>query len=84
MNKDRLFADEKYTCGLRAAGVLVRDNMILVQRDKDGFVSQKDNCDVVLEWMPVEELRNVTVYPEFLKDEIYHLNEPIKHFVSKG
>lgn len=158
MNKDWLFADEKYTCGLRAAGVLVRDNMILVQRDKDGneyalpgghikigetleegliretmeemgvrikcsrllwseecfwewngrqahtivfyyqielcdeldipekggFVSQKDNCNVVLEWMPVEELKNVTVYPEFLKDEIYRLDEPIKHFVSKG
>ncbi len=158
MNKDWLFADEKYTCGLRAAGVLVRDNMILVQRDKGGneyalpgghikigetleegliretmeemgvrikckrllwseecfwewdgrqahtivfyyrielcdeldipenggFVSQKDNCNVVLEWMPVEELKNVTIYPEFLKDEIYRLDEPTKHFVSKG
>lgn len=48
------------------------------------FVSQKDNCNVVIGWMPVEEIQKVTIYPEFLKKEIYHLNEPIKHFVSKG
>ena len=36
MNKDWLFADDKYICGLRAAGVVIKDNMILVQRDKDG------------------------------------------------
>ena len=36
MNKDWLFADDKYICGLRTAGVVIKDNMILVQRDKDG------------------------------------------------
>ncbi len=156
MNKDWLFSGEGYTCGLRAAGILVKDNMILLQRDRGGseyalpgghikvgetlrdglvremaeetgaavkcarllwseesfwewngakahtiafyyrlelcgelkipetgeFVSQKDNCDVLLGWLPVEELRNVTVYPEFLKEEIYRLDGPIKHFVS--
>ena len=157
MNKDWLFADDKYTCGLRTVGVLVRDNKILVQRDKGGteyalpgghikigetledglaremmeetgaeikccrllwseesfwewngrqahtiafyylielcgelnipengeFVSHKDNCDVVLGWLPIDELKNVTVYPAFLKEEIYRLNGPIKHFISK-
>ena len=48
------------------------------------FVSQKDNCDVVIGWMPIEKIKEVTIYPEFLKEEIYHLDEPIKHFVSKG
>lgn len=155
MNKDRIFADDKYTCALRTAGVLIKDNMILVQKDKNsneyalpgghikigetsenalvreimeeigvrikctrllwseecfwewngkqahticfyyriefcdksdisenGFVPQKDNCNVVIGWLPVGELRNVNIYPEFLKEEIYHLNEPIKHFIS--
>ncbi len=47
------------------------------------FVSQKDNCNVILGWMPIEELKNITVYPTFLKDEIHNLNSEIKHFISK-
>lgn len=155
MGKDRLFSGGSYTCGLRAAGVLVKDNRILVQRDKggseyalpgghikigetledglireiaeetglavkctrllwseesfwewngrqahtvafyyliepcgdipgDGFVPQKDNSGVVIGWLPVAELKNTTVYPEFLKEEIYRLDGPIKHFISRG
>lgn len=48
------------------------------------FVSQKDNCDVVIGWMPIEKIQNITIYPEFLKEEIYHLDGPTKHFISKG
>ena len=48
------------------------------------FVSQKDNCNVLLGWMPIEEIQNVTIYPEFLKKEIFHLNDPMKHFGSRG
>lgn len=158
MDKDWIFTTEEYTCDLRVAAVLVKDNRILVQRDKDGseyalpgghvkigetleaglvretmeemgvqieckkllwseecfwewngrqahnisfyylievyngfeipdtgeFVSQKDNYDVVIGWMPIEQIQNVTIYPEFLKEEIYHLDGPMKHFVSKG
>ena len=158
MNKDWIFTTEEYICDLRTAAVLVKDNKILVQRDKDGneyalpgghvkigetleaglireimeemgvqieckkllwseecfwewngrqahnisfyylievcdgfeipdtgeFVSQKDNCNVVIGWMPIEQIQNVTIYPEFLKEEIYHLDGPVKHFVSKG
>lgn len=47
------------------------------------FVSQKDNCNVILGWMPIEELKNITIYPIFFKDEINNLNGEIKHFVSK-
>ena len=158
MNKDWIFTTEECICDLRTAAVLVKDNKILVQRDKDGneyalpgghvkigetleagliretmeemgvqieckkllwseecfwewngrqahnisfyylievcdgfeipdtgeFVSQKDNCNVVIGWMPIDQIQNVTIYPEFLKDEIYHLDGPMKHFVSKG
>ena len=157
MEKDFLFSGDDYTCGIRTVGVLIKDNRILVQREKDGnayalpgghikvgetlesgliremkeelgvetrcdrllwseesfwewngkraltiafyyqislreelaipesgeFVSQKDHCNVVLGWMPIEGLQKVTIYPMFLKHEIYHLNEPMKHFVSK-
>lgn len=158
MPKDWLFAADEYICDVRAAAVLIRDNKILVQRDREGreyalpgghikigetledglireameemgvqieckrllwseecfwewkgkqahnisfyylvelcghaeipdhgeFVSQKDNCDVVIGWMPIDALQNVTIYPEFIKKEIFHLDEPMKHFVSKG
>ncbi len=47
------------------------------------FVSQKDNCNIILGWMPIEKLKNITVYPTFLKDEIYDLDSEIKHFISK-
>lgn len=47
------------------------------------FVSQKENCDVVMGWIPIEEIQNVTIYPEFLKEEIHRLNDPMKHFVSR-
>ena len=158
MDKDWIFTTEEYICDLRAAAVLVKDNKILVQRDKDGneyalpgghvkigetleagliretmeemgvqieckkllwseecfwewngrqahnisfyylievcngfeipdtgeFVSQKDNCNVVIGWMPIDQIQNVTIYPEFIKKEIDHLDGPMKHFVSKG
>lgn len=158
MEKDWLFVTDEYICDLRTVAVLIKDEKILVQRDKNGseyalpgghikigetlenglireimeemgvqieckrllwseecfwewngkqahniafyylinlcddfdipdngeFVSQKDNCNVVIGWMPIDQLQNVTIYPEFLKKEIHHLNEPIKHFVSKG
>lgn len=51
--------------------------------ETDEFISQKDNCSVVLGWLPVEALESVTVYPDFLKKEIYHLDDPIKHFTTK-
>ncbi len=36
MDRDWLFTGDGYTCDLRAAGVLIRDHKILVQREKDG------------------------------------------------
>lgn len=51
--------------------------------DNGEFVSHKDNCNVVIGWMPIDEIQNVIIYPEFLKKEIYDLDGEIKHFVSK-
>lgn len=49
----------------------------------NSFISQKDNCNIILGWLPIDELKNIIIYPYFVKEEIYKLNEPIKHFVSK-
>ena len=158
MNKDWLFTGDGYICDLRTVGVLVRDNMILVQRDRDGneyalpgghvkigettadglireykeetgadikcgrllwteecfwnwngqeahniafyylielcknsdipmggeFVSHKDNCNVLIGWMPIENLKNITIYPDFIKEEIHNLNSSTKHFITRA
>ena len=61
---------------------LIDDNSAIP--DTGEFTSPKDNCNVVLGWMPIEELQDVVIYPEFIKTEINYLDEPMKHFVSKG
>lgn len=52
--------------------------------DDGEFVSHKDNCNVVIGWMPIEKMQEITIYPEFLKKEIYCLDGSMKHFVFKG
>lgn len=52
--------------------------------DHGEFISHKDNCNVLLGWMPLDDIQNVTIYPQFLKEEINHLDDSIKHFVSRG
>ncbi len=47
------------------------------------FVSQKDNCNIILGWLPIKELKSITIYPDFVKEEIKNLNCEIKHFISK-
>ncbi len=36
MQMDWLFKDERHICNFRTVGVLIKNNKILVQRDKDG------------------------------------------------
>ena len=157
MKKDWLFESDEYICDLRTVAVLVKNNKILVQKEKNGneyalpgghvkigetleaglireiseeigvkitcksllwseecfwewngkqthniafyylielcekfempdkeFIPQKDNCNVLIGWMPIDEIQNVTIYPEFIKEEIFKLNEPMKHFISKS
>ena len=52
--------------------------------DTGAFVSHKDNCNVVLGWMPIENLGEVTLYPEFIKEQIFDLDTPPKHFVTRA
>ena len=47
------------------------------------FTPQKDNPNVVFGWLPLSELDNITIYPAFIKDEIFNLKDELKHFVTK-
>ena len=51
--------------------------------DKDEFLPHKDNSNVVLGWMPLKNIEDIIIYPEFLKMEIHNLEECPKHFISK-
>lgn len=37
LEKDWLFPSDEYICDLRTVGVLVKNNRVLVQRDKNGM-----------------------------------------------
>lgn len=47
-------------------------------------MSHKDNCNVVLVWMPIEKLAELTIYPEFIKEQIYNLDAASMHFVTRA
>lgn len=49
--------------------------------DTGEFVSQKDNCDVVLGWMPVEQIAGLTIYPTFIKEAITDIKPYPEHFI---
>ena len=48
------------------------------------WTAQRDNPRVEYGLLPIERLKNVTIYPEFLKDEIACLDGPMKHFISRS
>ena len=48
------------------------------------FVSHKDNCNVVLGWISIEQLANLTIYPDFIKETIYELDAPPRHFITRA
>ncbi len=156
MMKDWLFTDEEYICDLRAAGVLIKEGKLLVQRDRSGseyalpgghvrigevmtdsltrefmeemsaeivckkllwteecfwetggrkvhnisfyyqvelcpgtdipvndeWVAQKDNSNVLMGWIPIGRLEQLTIYPEFIKRTVRQLDAPAAHFIT--
>lgn len=153
---DWIFSGDKWTCGVRAAGVLLRNGKILLQREEygheyavpgghikigeslesglirewqeemgteilcqrmlwteecfwewkgkqahnlsfyfligladdtalpdDGLLhSHKDNRHIVLEWVPLDRLKSMIVYPAFIREAVFQLDGPMKHFVT--
>lgn len=52
--------------------------------DDGNFVPHKDNDAVVIGWMPLAQLSEVTVYPEFIHEAIKNLDAPLQHFVTRA
>lgn len=48
--------------------------------DNGEFVSQKDNCNVLLGWIPIEKLKEITIYPLFIKQKTHDIGESTEHF----
>ncbi|MCL2488489.1 MAG: NUDIX domain-containing protein [Oscillospiraceae bacterium] len=155
MIKDWLFSDERSICHFRAAGVLIRENNLLVQREKDGmeyalpgghvmvgetseqalvrefkeetgadilcdrliwteevfwkwgeknahgivfyylislrnpsdipgdYFESKDNCHVLFEWINLDKIEDLIIYPSFLKERINHIPGHTEHFIRR-
>lgn len=54
------------------------------QEIPEGFMPQGDNENVVMGWMDIGEIKNVTIYPEFLEETIFDLDAPMRHFVTRA
>ena len=50
--------------------------------DDGGFRSQLDNSRVEIGWVPLEKLKELTVYPAFLKERIFDLKKG--HFITRA
>jgi len=51
----------------------------------DDFIKvSKDNINVQFQWVPIDELNKITVYPHFIKDEINNISGDVKHFVRNA
>ena len=48
----------------------------------DYFESQKDNSNIILEWVLIENLKNLIVYPKFLVEKVSDISNSIEHFIS--
>jgi len=44
--------------------------------------AHKDNSDVVLEWVLIEDLKKLTVYPRLLVEKAANISNSIEHFIS--
>ena len=47
----------------------------------DYFTSQKDNCNIVLQWVTINEMKQLEIYPAFIKEKIENISDSIEHFV---
>jgi len=50
--------------------------------DEHRFLPHKDNDNVVIGWLPLENLKDITIYPSFLKSQIRYLDAPLAHFIT--
>ena len=44
----------------------------------------KDNSNVFLRWVTFDELKELTIYPPFIKDKVSNISANIEHFVRNS
>ena len=48
------------------------------------FKSLKDNdSELLLYWIPIDEIKNTDIYPTFIKDKAANISDGIEHFVYR-
>ena len=52
--------------------------------DTGDFAPHLDNRNVVLGWLPIEKLADLTIYPDFIKETIHDLSSPPRHFTTRA
>lgn len=50
---------------------------------KESMASQKDSTDILLTWVPLEEVKYLDMYPPFIQASIGCLESGIEHFVYR-
>ncbi|MFU1797577.1 NUDIX hydrolase [Paenibacillus azoreducens] len=48
----------------------------------DFFISQKDNCNIMLKWASIEEMKQLPIYPTFIKEKIDNIPDGIERIIS--
>lgn len=48
----------------------------------DCFISQKDNCNITLKWISIEEMKHLEIYPTFIKSKIEIIPQNLEHIIS--
>jgi len=44
----------------------------------------KDNKDICMQWIPISEVKNIVIYPQFIKEKIDAISNNIEHFVRNS
>ncbi len=47
------------------------------------FTSQKDNCNIKLEWVLLDKVKELNIYPYFIKEKITDISNGIEHFIHR-
>ena len=48
------------------------------------FVSHKDNCNVVLGWMSIDKLAELTSNPDFIKEMVNEMDASPQHVITRA
>lgn len=47
------------------------------------FKSLKDNCSIKLEWVRLDKVKELNIYPYFVKEKITDIKNGIEHFIHR-